>query len=111
MLKVSGIDADAHLHIFRVFKIIVNVRREDHFIGLHEKSGSLEANDQVFVRDHFGAAFANARAGRHRPDLGFPGGKAFGKSQFDFACALRAGIQPGSPESGVSEILAKGGFG
>ena len=78
---------------FSLLEIVVDVRREDDFVLLHEEPRRLQADDEVLARDDFGFAAADLRAVAHRPDLDLPAGEVLGHVELDLGDAVLVGVE------------------
>ena len=86
----------------------LDIRREDDFIFLHEKTRGLQADDHILPRDHFRLTTTNARTMTHAPHLDFPAGKILWHFEFHFRNAGFIGFEHGFPKRGIGKVRANG---
>lgn len=71
----ASFEFEDSLDRLRRSEIVMDVRREDDFVGFDEEPRSLQAKEQVLLRGDHGGGFADAAAAAEGPGPDFPAGE------------------------------------
>ena len=72
-----------HLDLLRFRQVVVDDRRQHHYILLHKEPGGLQAHHQLLPRDQFRRPLANPGPSTKSPHADLPPGQVLGHRKLD----------------------------